>query len=137
MRHGNHRNRRRRKGWTVKHGARVLFIDTVEERTFQTALAISHTLFDEGVRTQVVLIRQRQLGAPSGLPQSSQDRGRQVRQVLGDQAGAVGRAGLGVDPGAGARGLEALHALGDQAGDESGQHVAATRPSPARARRSG
>jgi hypothetical protein len=46
------------KGWTVKHGGRVLFIDTVEERTFQTALAISHTLFDQGVRTQVVLIRQ-------------------------------------------------------------------------------
>jgi hypothetical protein len=46
------------KGWTVKHGAKVLFIDTVEERTFQTALAISHTLFDEGVRTQVVLVRQ-------------------------------------------------------------------------------
>ena len=46
------------KGWTVRHGARVLFIDTVEERTFQTALAISHTLFDEGVPSQVVLIRQ-------------------------------------------------------------------------------
>ncbi|WP_165186821.1 hypothetical protein [Caulobacter soli] len=46
------------KGWTVKHRARVLFIDTVEERTFQTALAISHSLFDEGVPTQVVLIRQ-------------------------------------------------------------------------------
>ncbi len=45
------------KGWTVKHRARVLFIDTVEERTFQTALAISHTLFDEGVPTQVVLVR--------------------------------------------------------------------------------
>jgi hypothetical protein len=46
------------KGWTVRHRARVLLIDTVEERTFQTALAISHTLFDEGVQTQVVLIRQ-------------------------------------------------------------------------------
>ena len=45
------------KGWTVKHGARILFIDTVEERTFQTALAISNTLFDEGVRSQVVLVR--------------------------------------------------------------------------------
>ena len=45
------------KGWTVKHGTRVLFTDTVEERTFQAALAISHTLFDEGVRTQVVLVR--------------------------------------------------------------------------------
>jgi len=45
------------KGWTVKHGAHVLFIDTVEERTFQTALAISHTLFGEGVPTQVVLVR--------------------------------------------------------------------------------
>lgn len=45
-------------GWTVKHGARVLFIDTVEERTYQTALAISHTLFDDGVRAQVVLVRQ-------------------------------------------------------------------------------
>jgi hypothetical protein len=45
------------KGWTVRHGAQVLFIDTVEERTFQAALAISHTLFDEGVRTQVVLVR--------------------------------------------------------------------------------
>jgi hypothetical protein len=44
-------------GWTVKHGARILFIDTVEERTYQTALAISHALFDEGVRTQVVLVR--------------------------------------------------------------------------------
>jgi len=46
------------KGWTVKHGSRVLFIDTVEERSFQTALAISNTLFDEGVRAQVVLVRQ-------------------------------------------------------------------------------
>lgn len=45
------------KGWTVKHGSRVPFIDTVEERSFQTALAISNTLFDEGVRAQVVLIR--------------------------------------------------------------------------------
>lgn len=45
------------KGWTVKHGTRVLFTDTVEARTFQAALAISHTLFDDGVRSQVVLIR--------------------------------------------------------------------------------
>jgi hypothetical protein len=45
------------RGWTVKHGAQILFIDTVEERTFQTALAISHTLFDEGVRAHVVLVR--------------------------------------------------------------------------------
>ena len=45
------------KGWTVKHHGRILFIDTVEERTFRTALAISNTLFDEGVRAQVVLIR--------------------------------------------------------------------------------
>ncbi|KQY28212.1 hypothetical protein ASD21_16440 [Caulobacter sp. Root1455] len=45
------------KGWTVRHGAQVLFTDTVEERTFQTALAISHTLFDKGVPTQVVLVR--------------------------------------------------------------------------------
>ena len=45
------------KGWTVKHGERVLFSDTVEERTFQAALAISDTLFDEGVRAQVVLVR--------------------------------------------------------------------------------
>ncbi len=44
------------KGWTVRHGNQILFIDTVEERTFKTALAISHTLFDEGVRTQVVLV---------------------------------------------------------------------------------
>jgi hypothetical protein len=43
--------------WTVKHGDRVLFIDTVEERTFQTALAISNTLFD-GVPAQVVRVRQ-------------------------------------------------------------------------------
>jgi hypothetical protein len=46
------------KGWTVRHGARVLFIDTVKERTLQTAQAISDSLFDEGVRRQVVLIRQ-------------------------------------------------------------------------------
>ena len=45
------------KNWTVRHGTRVLFIDTVEERTFRTALAISRTLFDESVRAQVVLIR--------------------------------------------------------------------------------
>ena len=45
------------KGWTVRHGAQVLFIDTVEQRTFQTAVAISRTLFDDGVRSQVVLIR--------------------------------------------------------------------------------
>lgn len=44
-------------GWTVKHGSKVLFTDTVEERTFQAALAISNTLFDQGVRTQVVLVR--------------------------------------------------------------------------------
>ena len=48
------------KGWTVKHGAEVLFIDTVEERTFRTAVAISHTLFDRGVPTQVVLVRKNQ-----------------------------------------------------------------------------
>jgi hypothetical protein len=48
------------KGWTVKHGAQVLFIDTVEERTFQTAVAISHTLFDQGVPTQVILVRKNQ-----------------------------------------------------------------------------
>jgi hypothetical protein len=41
----------------VKHGGQILFIDTIEERTLQTALAISHTLFDESVRTQVVLVR--------------------------------------------------------------------------------
>jgi len=46
------------KGWTVRHGARVLFIDTVKERTLQTAQAISDSLFAEGVRRQVVLIRQ-------------------------------------------------------------------------------
>lgn len=46
------------KGWTVRHGARILFTDTVEERTFRTALAISNILFDEGVRAQVVLVRQ-------------------------------------------------------------------------------
>ncbi|HWU14967.1 MAG TPA: hypothetical protein VN157_13275 [Caulobacter sp.] len=46
------------KGWTVKHGARILFIDTVKERTLRTAQAISDTLFDEGVRRQVVLVRQ-------------------------------------------------------------------------------
>jgi hypothetical protein len=44
-------------GWTVRHGERVLFTDVIEERTFQTALAISSTLFDEGVPSQVVLIR--------------------------------------------------------------------------------
>lgn len=44
-------------GWTVKHRDHVLFMDTIEERTFQAALAISGTLFDEGVRAQVVLIR--------------------------------------------------------------------------------
>jgi len=45
------------KGWTVRHGSEVLFTDTVEERTFQAALAISHTLFDKDVDTQVVLVR--------------------------------------------------------------------------------
>jgi hypothetical protein len=35
----------------------VLFIDTVEERTLRTALAIGRTLFDEGAPAQVVLIR--------------------------------------------------------------------------------
>jgi hypothetical protein len=44
--------------WTVRHRDRVLFIDTIEARTFQTALAISNTLFDEGVPTQVILVRQ-------------------------------------------------------------------------------
>ena len=44
-------------GWTVRRGAEVLFIDTVEERTFQTALAISNSLFEDGVQTQVVLVR--------------------------------------------------------------------------------
>ena len=46
------------KGWTVRHGARILFIDTVKERTFRAAQAISDTLFDEGVRRQIVLVRQ-------------------------------------------------------------------------------
>lgn len=44
------------KSWTVRHGTRVLFIDTVRERTLRTALAISRTLFDDA-RAQVVLIR--------------------------------------------------------------------------------
>ncbi len=44
-------------GWTVKHGAQVLFIDSVEARSFQAALAISSTLFDKGVAAQVVLVR--------------------------------------------------------------------------------
>ena len=46
------------KGWTVRHGARILFIDTVKERTLRTAQVISETLFDEGVRRQVILVRQ-------------------------------------------------------------------------------
>jgi hypothetical protein len=45
------------KNWTVRYGTRVLFIDTVEERTLRTALAISRILFDEGVPARVVLIR--------------------------------------------------------------------------------
>ncbi len=45
------------KGWTVKNGSQILFTDTVEERTFQAALAISDAMFDEGVPAQVVLIR--------------------------------------------------------------------------------
>ncbi len=44
-------------GWTVRHGAQILFIDSVEERSFQAALAISSTLFDKGVPAQVVLVR--------------------------------------------------------------------------------
>ena len=44
-------------GWTVKHGAQILFFDPVEERSFQAALAISSTLFDKCVPAQVVLVR--------------------------------------------------------------------------------
>ena len=44
-------------GWTVKNGSRILFTDTVEERTFQAALAISDAMFEEGVPAQVILIR--------------------------------------------------------------------------------
>ncbi len=44
-------------GWTVKQGSRVLFTDTVEERSFRAALAISDAMFDEGLPTQVVLVR--------------------------------------------------------------------------------
>lgn len=44
-------------GWTVRQGTRILFTDTVEERSFQAALAISDALFDEGVAAQVVLVR--------------------------------------------------------------------------------
>lgn len=44
-------------GWTVRRGDRVLFTDTVEERSFQAALAISDALFDEGVPAQVILVR--------------------------------------------------------------------------------
>ena len=44
-------------GWTVRNGSRVLFTDTVEDRTFRAALAISDAMADEGVPTQLVLIR--------------------------------------------------------------------------------
>lgn len=44
-------------GWTVRHGTNILFIDTVEERSFRTALEISNTMFEEGVRAQVILTR--------------------------------------------------------------------------------
>lgn len=44
-------------GWTVRNGSRVLFTDTVEERTFRAALAISDAMLDDGVPTLVVLIR--------------------------------------------------------------------------------
>jgi hypothetical protein len=44
-------------GWTVRQGTRILFTDTVEERSFRAALAISDALFDEGVPAQVVLVR--------------------------------------------------------------------------------
>jgi hypothetical protein len=46
------------RGWVVKHGTEILFIDPVEARSFRTALEISNTMFDEGVRAQVILIRQ-------------------------------------------------------------------------------
>lgn len=44
-------------GWTVRNGSRVLFTDTIEERTFRAALAISDAMLDDGVPTLVVLIR--------------------------------------------------------------------------------
>ena len=44
-------------GWTVRNGSRVLFTDTVKERTFRAALAISDAMLDDGVPTLVVLIR--------------------------------------------------------------------------------
>jgi hypothetical protein len=44
-------------GWTVRNGSRVLFTDTVEDRTFRAALAISDAMLDDGVPTLVVLIR--------------------------------------------------------------------------------
>ena len=43
--------------WTVKHGPRVLFTDTVEDRPFRAARAISDPMFDEGLSSQVILVR--------------------------------------------------------------------------------
>ena len=68
---------------------------------------------------------------PSGpLPRCSprqtiaQQRRKQVRQVLGDQARTEARAGLGMQPDRGAGRLEGRHALRQQAGGDAGEHVA-------------
>ena len=51
----------------------------------------------------------------------------QVRQILGDQAGADGCAAFGVDPDPGRGGFETVHPLRHQPADQAGQHVAGAR----------
>src|SRR5215470_12425175 len=47
------------------------------------------------------------------------------RQVLRDHSRPGGRGSFAVDPNRGGCGLEGRHALGEEAGSKSGQHVAA------------
>ena len=44
-------------GWTAKPGPRVLFTDTFEDKPFRAALAISNPMFDDGLSSQLILIR--------------------------------------------------------------------------------
>ena len=48
----------------------------------------------------------------------------QVRQILGDQAGPERRGGRAVQPHGGGRGEERLHALGEQAQDDTAEDIA-------------
>src|SRR5262245_27794010 len=62
--------------------------------------------------------------APYSGDQPAQDLRQELRQVLGNQAGPERGGGLAMKPSSGTGGLEARHALRQQAGDEAGKYIA-------------